>query len=571
MKKTVAVFVFFAVALTFLFLISPLITTAKAEGSYTIGQVDHTISVMYNGYVLINDTITLNVTGSAPSDFTMGFPQEYGSYVLKCAAYDGSTDLPTTLNSPLGDHLGFYGINIQFPNGVPQAFSVYVIFSNSLLTQSDSNSSLFVLDFPTYPSFTQSATVCNASIVLPQGAVFTGGTVSGFSYSQEPLQAFTYELGGVSFALSADNIQILDVGSLNRRITMNEFGGIEGADAYKVTNRANKTLSYVEVTLPPNVSGLSVDDQFGRKMSDPLLVDASLSRYLINFTLPIKNGQSTVFTVGYDLPSGYLLQEDSNSYSLNLSMFQNLNYYVDQASVSFIFPEGAQIISVGNTGSDLSAITRSVFQETVTMSKQGVIGLGNINAQVAYQYNPLWFSFRPTMWVWTLAIIGSIFAAVILKAPKGQPSTYVPTGAVKLDPERLQSFVDGYEEKQKIRLEMESLEKRVQKGRLPRQRYKILRRTREARLATLSRDLNEFKEKMRVAGGKYTDFMRQLEVAETEINEVETNVKSIKARHNRGEISLEAYRKLLSDYQHRKENAENTINGILLRLREETR
>lgn len=569
MKKTVAVFAAFAVALTFLFLISPLITTAKAEGSYTIGQVDHTISVLYNGYILVNDTITLNVTGSAPSDFTLGFPQEVGSYVLRCTAYDGSTSLPTALNTPVGDRVGFYGVKVQFPNGAPQTFSVYVILSNSLLTQSDSNSSLFVLAFPIYPSFTQPAAVCNASIILPQDAVFTGGTVSGFSYSQEPLPAFTYELGGVSFAVSADEIQIVDVGSLDRRITTNEFGGIEGTDAYKVTNMANKTLSSFEVTMPSNASGLIVDDQFGRRMSDPVQVDANLSLYMINFTLSIGNGESTVFTVGYNLPSGSLLQEGSNSYSLNLSMFQNMNYYVDRTSVSFIFPEGAQITSVENTGGDLSAVTRSVFQETVTMSKQGVIGMDNISAQVAYQYNPLWLSFRPTMWVWALAIVGGIFAAVIWMAPKG-PSTYVPTGAVKLDSERLQSFVDGYEEKQKIQLEMESLETRVQKGKLPRQRYKILRRTHEARLATLSRDLNELKEKMRTAGGKYADFMRQLEVAETEINEVKTNVKSVEARHNRGEISLEAYRKLLSDYQHRKERSESTINGILLRLREET-
>jgi hypothetical protein len=65
--------------------------------------------------------------------------------------------------------------------------------------------------------------------------------------------------------------------------------------------------------------------------------------------------------------------------------------------------------------------------------------------------------------------------------------------------------------------------------------------------------------------------MRQLEIAETEINEVEANIKSIEARHSRGEISLEAHRKLLSDYLRRKEGAGTTINGILLRLREEIR
>jgi len=87
----------------------------------------------------------------------------------------------------------------------------------------------------------------------------------------------------------------------------------------------------------------------------------------------------------------------------------------------------------------------------------------------------------------------------------------------------------------------------------------------------LSKSLSESGEKLRVAGGKYADLMRQLEIAETEINEVEANIRSIEARHNRGEISLEAYRKLLGDYQHRKDVANTTISGTLLRLREELR
>jgi hypothetical protein len=472
---------------------------------------------------------------------------------------------------PVENRVGFYGAKIQFPNGVPETFSVYFVLSSSLLIQDDSDSSRFVLDFPAYPSFTQPVTVCNVSIVLPQAAVFGGGTVPGFSYSQEQLPAFTYEPASLGFTLSADEIQIVDVSDLSREIRTNEFGEIEGADTYEVTNTVSKTVSFFEIALPFNASNAVVEDQFGRKMSDPTRIDANLNRYHVNFTLSIAKGQSTRFTVRYGLPSEFLLREGSNKYSLSLLLFQNVNYYIDQTSVSFIFPEGAQIISVENKNNDLSDVTRSVFQETVTMSKQGVIGMDNVSAQIAYQYNPMWLSFRSTIWVWVLAIVGSVVAAVAWKAPKGQPRIYVPTGAVKLDPEHLRSFVDGYEGKQKIQLEMESLESRVQKGRMPRQRYKMRRRILEARLATLSRDLGEFKEKMRVAGGQYSDFMRQLEVAETEINEAEANVKSVEARHNRGEISLEAYRKLSADYQRRKENAETTIDGVLLRLREETR
>jgi chromosome segregation ATPase len=87
----------------------------------------------------------------------------------------------------------------------------------------------------------------------------------------------------------------------------------------------------------------------------------------------------------------------------------------------------------------------------------------------------------------------------------------------------------------------------------------------------MSRKLDDLKQKLRAAGGRYADLMRQLEVAEAEINEVEANIRSIEARHRRGELSLEAYRKLLGDYERRKGNAETKISGILMRLREEMR
>jgi chromosome segregation ATPase len=169
-----------------------------------------------------------------------------------------------------------------------------------------------------------------------------------------------------------------------------------------------------------------------------------------------------------------------------------------------------------------------------------------------------------------LATIGCAVVA-ILKRPKAPAPVIVPTVAARFSPEFIRSFVSSYDEKRKIVLEMSSLEAGLRRGRIPRRRYKVQRKTLETRLETLSRKLDDLKQKLRAAGGRYADLMRQLEVAEAEINEVEANIRSIEVRHRRGELSLEAYRKLLGDYERRKGNAETRINGILMRLREEMR
>jgi hypothetical protein len=89
-------------------------------------------------------------------------------------------------------------------------------------------------------------------------------------------------------------------------------------------------------------------------------------------------------------------------------------------------------------------------------------------------------------------------------------------------------------------------------------------------MSALDRTLAETGGKMHTVGGHYSDLMRQLEVAETEIDEAEGNIRSIEARQTRGEISLETYHKLLGDYERRKDRAITATRGILLRLREET-
>jgi len=585
-KKTALLFTVLIVTTIILISISFSIKTVEAVNAadYSIEHVDHTMEVMSNGYIFMNDTIRIvgNASeGTFLDHFSMGFPYKYGSYVLRCLSYDTSGIFNVTLDVPLEGRVGFYGVNITFPRpfdisyGTPHAFTVGFVLSNDLLSTSDTNR--YTLDFPAYPSFTKTVANCNVTILIPEEATDImvtkdDGALNESSYVKDNLPAFTYSPADVAFSPTGDKMRLFDIKELKREIIINGLGEIEGSDSYYITSKEPKEIIAVEVILPANCSNPSAQDQFRRRMSDVVLVDEKTNRYRIALTLPLESYESTRFTVKYYLPSQVYIntQEGANNFKITFPLFQHMNYYVEQASVTFVLPEGARVLSSG-----AYSITRSVFQETIAVNRPGVSCLedvfpsGNV-LQIVYEFNPLWLSFRPTLWIWALATIGCA-VAVVWKRPKAPVPIAVPTVAVRFRPEYIKSFVDSCEEKMKIILELESIETMVRKGKIPRRRYKVRRKTLETRLNTLSRSLTEFKEKMRVAGGKYADLMRQLEIAETEINEVEADIKSIEARHSRGELSLEAYRKLQSDYQHRKETAETAITGILLRLREEIR
>ena len=547
--------------------------------SHSITRVNHTVEILYNGYILINDTIEL---AGAPNSFLIGFPYKYGSYILKCAAYNSSNIFPVKLNVPLENRIGFYGIQVDFSQGSPQVFTVAFVLSNDLLTVSQSK---YTLDFPAYPAFTESVEEnCSVEIVLPMGAsdvmvVKDDGVVNASTYSGV-LSAFAYSPANVTFSYTGDKLRLFDVKELKREIGISGLGEIEGVDRYYISSKSSDNINYVEVVLPPNATNPIANDEFGRKMADVEVVDREKNSYKITFSLSLESYRSTRFSVKYSLPTQVYIstQEGANSFNVSSLLLKDVNYYIEAASVSFTLPEGARILKPEDVliGSS-SYISRSVFQETITIDKQGitylegVLPLQNV-LQIAYEFNPLWLSFRPTLVIWALAVFG-LAVAVVWKRPKAAEvpvAAPLPAAAVRLRPEYIKSFINAYEEKRKITLELESLETRVRKGKIPRRRYKVQRKTLETRLNSLAKSLAEYKERMRAAGGLYADLMRQLEVAETEINEVEASSRSIEARHSRGELSLEAYRRLLSDYQRRKEKAETTINGILLRLREET-
>jgi hypothetical protein len=564
-KKTAATFIILAVTAVILALASFSIASARASPSYSIEHVNHTVGVLYNGYVVINDTIA--ISGQTDS-FLLGLPHGFGSMLVHAIAYnanDTSDMFPITLNVPLEDRVGFYGVKVDFPSGTPQVFSVEFVLSNFLLQQR--NATVFTLFFPAFPALTERAPVCNCSIAVP-GAQYIGG--NNFTYSSENLSAFTYNTSQVTFSLPKESIQIFEIKQLTREVSVNEFGQTSVSDNYYITNNSTNTMNSTEIVVPANASNLSTRDELGRTLAEPVLTGTNPTRYRINFTLAVAPNRAAKFAVSYDLPNDvYIRKQGANNFALNMSFFQDTNSYIDQASVSFVLPEGARLSSYGTT-SNAYDVNRDVFQETITVNQQNIISLDSFNVSLNYEYNPLWLAFGPTMWIWAVVIVGSVIV-VIWKRPVGPSGVTAPSTTLRLRPEDVRSFVDAYDEKMKIDLEIDTLEAKVQKGRIPRRRYKVQKKTLEIRLSTLDRTLAESGGRMHSAGGHYSDLMRQLEVAETEIDEVETTMKSIEARQGRGEISLETYRKLLGDYERRKEKAKTTINGILLRLREEIR
>ncbi len=566
-------------------------STVSAQASYTIDQVDHNVEVLYSGNVVVLDTI--HVSGQVTDGFTVALPYVYSADVLKVLAYDENNVYDVNVGVQLGDHSGFYGVAINFNGNSPSVFTVAFILSNSLTT--DQGSGNFLVEFPAYPSLEQTVGTCNAQLTTPQAPTSISiskddGNITTPVYSKSGLPAYTYSAAEANIQVSSGSIKSSVISSLNREISIDTTGTVNAVDTYRITSNASASMGSYVLSLPLEASNIDIRDSYGNALTTVIDTSSNLMLVNVTFSTSVSRGQAATLTVNYKLPGATL--QGSQYVLSNFQLFANFQYVVQHATMTFHLPEGATITTpTANQLDSSSTLTRGTYQDTLTVRADEISSVDYLapkenTIQLSYQYNPVWVSFMPTFWAAGLAVVGCIGAVVYRKRRPAYKAEPIIIGKPKRAPERpiyetvkgtqvtameIRDFTDAYEDKKQLRSELHALDIKAQKGKIPRRQYKVQKAALETRIDSLTRTLERHKAVFRGSVGTYPDLIKQLDVAESELEEAEENIGILEARQSKGEISIESYKKNIADAQKLRDRAESTINGILLRLREKIR
>jgi hypothetical protein len=573
--------------------------SAQTSG-YTIDRVDHKVQIMYSGHIIIIDTI--HVSGQVTNGFMIGLPRRYSAAVLEGFAYDQNNQYQLNLGVQLGNQTAFYGAEIKFNGNTPSIFNVAFILDNSLITEQEDGS--LSLDFPAYPSLTQDVGTCNVNILFPSSPIQLtitkdDGNVNGGDYFMSNLPAFTYSIGSANSRVPTGTLQLSTVSSLTRQVNINPTGTVVVSDTYRITNNAKSLLSSFVLSLPLEAHNVNVSDGAGRSLGYIMAPAASGNMQLANVTLStfLLGNQSTTLIAQYVLPSAVL--EGGNYILANFQIFPDVSYYVNQATAIFSPPEGATIVEPQASELGLtSTVTRATYQDTLTIKETGLSHVDFLmpqqyTLQLAYNYNPVWVSLRPTFWAAFAAFI-SCLGAVVYRIRKPKEISYaeraeelsiqkeiyteVPSNKVpqmksgqQISKEDIKAFLEAYDDKKQLTNELQTMNQRAQKGKIPRRQYKVQRKAIEIRIEVINRNIQHLKAKFHSSSGAYGDLARQIDLAEEDLQEADNNIQALQTRQAKSEISLESYKRKVSDYQKQREKAEAAINGILLRFREKIR
>ena len=543
-----------------------------------INKVEHTVELLEGGLIIVNDTLTVSSLNSSQTiklkGFPIGLPYDFAQYLIKCFAYDheAQREIPVVLDYGLGK-AGFYGVLVNFTEtggfevgSNPKKFSVTFIFSGPVNASSQS----IGISFALYPSLTVNAEVCNSTIIFPTSLTldyasftFQGNYSSGgkrFYYtSAMPLESFTYQKASMNLTISGD-FSYIEVEKLEREIILDEWGNINVKDFYKIRNKAAQTADKMTIYFPEEAYDYIVENEIGMKIPE-----AKIYRDKNKLSLPtISPNETETFILLYKLePKNFIIESDG-IFKFNLSVGKITSSLIKELVVSVVFPQGSQLES-----SDIllsaSKVERKVSRETLTFVFKDFSPFDSFQTEISYRFNIFWSSYPFTL-VTCISIAAVLLVAFAWKRPVSVPVT-VPKAVVS--PRVFRRFVEGYEERIKILSKLERLETQTRRGKVSRRDYKVRKRMLENRLSSLSKDLSSLRERIRSSGPRYASIIRQLEVAEAQLEEAEAGIRRIRTRYRRGEISREAYRRLLNEHEKRKEEAHLLIEGALLRLREE--
>lgn len=586
--------------LCFATMLAVALTPARAlpeSPSFTV-SVDHAVEVRDGGTLVVNETVRLSTELGETTDpltgYLLGFPYGFRTNLDYAFAYETAkptSKLELELNVGMG-RVGLYGVNVVFPkamdisNGKQYEFTVVFVFSNNIalgVSQLNETQVMYNASFPAYPSLTQRASETNVTVIVPvgldylssyyeeQGFSFTQTAANSkqyFSFVKANVSEFSDVAGWFATAKGSRTLELLDVKEVKRSIELSGLEQINVVDTYVLVSRSDD-LPRATVNLPVGAFDVSASTELGDLLSSALdLTQGSTHTTLvIVFSIPFAKDEEARFSVSYQLPwEDRVATEDWKKFRTTLTVLESPEWTIRKLTANIDLPEGAVLVT-NPSATSLSNVENGAFRSSLILSLENVTRFDDLSIGLEYERVVFWDSFRPTLWMGSLvAIVAAIAAVLSSYKPAVTP---LPTGIAPLRVEDLRSFIDSYDEKGHLQREIESLEAQASKGKIPRRRYRVRKKTIEGRLSSLSRDLVTLRKKLSAAGPRYADMMRQLEVAEAEQQGVAANISRTEIRYRRGEISAAAYHRLLEDYYRRRDRAKTTIDGVLLRLKEE--
>jgi hypothetical protein len=568
---------FIAIALVVLFSIM-LTAPAHAQTSppqLTI-EIARTASIGQWGVVHIQDNFTVHNNGTTPATYLdFGVPNAFRADVVSLSSKD-SQGRTLTVEGNVNQTSGFYWFRVHFAtqlsHNTTYQFTVFSIVTQVISTASNG----LLYNFTAAPVLTQDARVANvtllgavgSSFAVPPNSTYAQARISGFpalTKQYVPWKAYSTDTFlGPYLTVSQ---YLVDLTSAERDIVIDNSGLLHIRDTYQLHNYAIP-ITGMTITLPSGASNVLAYDVVGAMWSTPQDPGAPYQVSIApRYAEGIRGGENFTFWLTYDLPqSQYIKQIDWwGNFNLTIPMLNNQEDFVFQSAIVKIQAPSGTVIENVILPANNPAAPPSVYNSTSrAIAIQDATQASNVTLGVFYKFAPFWAGFDYLPWLLGLEVV--LGAAVMITRVRRGPEIAVP-----IPVEKLREFVGLYDERISLSRELVAMEEEVGRGGMVKHEFRRRSKVMELRLDEINRSLMAVKAEIRAISQHYDELIRRIDRAEAEIHVSRSSLNQVRGQYRSGRITREAYDSVTNDLNKRVDRSEETVETILITLREEAR
>jgi hypothetical protein len=560
-----------ATVIVIIFILSaglPAVIAEPASG-YSV-KIDRHVQIGGWGLVTVNDTFTIwNNTTATLTEVPIGLPRNLTTG-LKYLSAEDDQNRTLRIERDVESSSETYWFKVNFVKALTYnenyTFTVTSLFTNVLVPVSGG----LQIKFVTTPILQVRGTGENMTIASEVGAKITPSKEYNFTQTSEagharlgayfaPIEPYTTR--SILFSVESAAQFLVRVPHVGREIRFDEDGTISVSDTYDFDNLGNP-ITTIQLMLPQNCSDIMAYDLIGPLWDSPRQ-EPSIS-LAPRYSGGVGSNRTFTFTVKYQVdPRAYVKQVQwwgVNDYKFTL--LSNLKYWViDELETTVIAPTGLNVRSVSPGPSSTSG---SLFYRNLKYELKDVTPYTDLGLTLEYVYVPFWSGSLLLAW---LAIIELAAVALVAVARTRKPSAL----KVPVPSDKLKQFVELYDGRTALRLELDRMAEDLARGALNKHEYRRRRRTIELRMGELDRALQPLKQDLKSFHPRYAETILRMEGAEAEIDANRLSEEHFRTQYRSGKISKEAYERALEDLNRRVNKARQAMDTSLVALREEAR
>jgi prefoldin subunit 5 len=505
----------------------------------------------------------------------IGFLRTFQNDVYYVKAQD-SSGKTLSIDSDVNQTSGFYFFRVNFasPLASNRTYQFTVNYVLGHLIQAVSNGLLY--NFSAAPVLTQDAVEANVTLLGAVGSNFASepnstykvATIHGYpalTKQYKPWRAYSSETFIGPYLTVTQ--YVVDVKSVERDIIIRRSGTLSVKDSYALHNYASP-ITGITITLPDGATNVMAYDVVGAMWATPQYPTAPYQVTVApRYGEGIRGTEDFNFSLTYDLPTTEYIKQVNwwGDYNLTMPMANNHDDFVfDTAIVKIITPTGLEISNVVLPPQTSILPPAQYDPTTKQIALGGVTDSNNVTMSMSFNYSSFWsaLGYMP----WLVAFEAVLAVALVVNRYRRGPEVAVPVPV-----EKLREFVGLYDERISLTRELVRMEEDVARGSLVKHEFRRRKKVMDLRLDDINRSLRQVKEEIRQISQYYDELIRRVDRAEAEIEASRASLNQVRAQYRSGKSTRETYDAMVNDLTKRIDRAEQTVETILITLREEAR